>query len=810
MEISHLIVRTLILWLLSLSILLSAQAQRINIPEPIPPPVHVVEHFGLDTSFYKQWIDVEGYPVLASANTSPYAVKEAAYLIYKMVGHRPDMLRAMGENGSRFLIMAWNEMISEIPEYSDMRVVYYWHDIRGRGLGGSNASTSEENLLGYPNTVFPKGSILIHEFAHAVHRAGMSLVDPGFDARLESLYRAAMEKGLYDGMYAEGNRDEYWAEGTNAWFNSETPMPLDAPVDVEDTREALKMYDPGLAALLTEIHGDSDWRFTPVATRTHQPHLQGFDPQNTPTYQDPPETVALAKEFTRNLESTGDGRWVNLERYPLSELQRLQAERRQGAPTIIFFGNYGTDDYLSIYRIAPDGTELYAGRVRHDMKNYNTHVGSLWLVKDEAGKVLGIYRAEAKVSRVLIIKELEGAGPKIEGPWLWMIAPTQHGLQGSEAAASGKDYLAIASKGSVTEKQIATKGATLGDKVGDKVWTLGKLAPTGKDNITETVNTIGLTNRDYIEYHVAYGSISLDSPRKQNTRMHVGSDDAVKVWLNGKLVHNKPVDRGADNYKEVFSVTLKKGKNILLIAVYQGWADWSGFFGFANDAKYSLLKQNPDMESDIEVVLPEPADINEDGRINAVDLLLVVAALTADTPTNPRTDVNGDGTVNVADLLVVIENLDDPVSAAAPMSIETATLLDRAKLEAQLNILHAENDRTLKYQRAIAFLQNLLSVSRPDQTRLLANYPNPFNPETWIPYELAKATEVWILIYDASGTVVRRLALGHQPAGYHTSRSRAAYWDGKNEVGETVASGVYFYTLETGEFTATRKMLIRK
>ena len=96
------------------------------------------------------------------------------------------------------------------------------------------------------------------------------------------------------------------------------------------------------------------------------------------------------------------------------------------------------------------------------------------------------------------------------------------------------------------------------------------------------------------------------------------------------------------------------------------------------------------------------------------------------------------------------------------------------------------------------------------KTALLPNYPNPFNPETWIPYQLANPAEVTVTIYAANGAVVRTLALGPQRAGTYESRSRAAYWDGRNEQGEHVASGVYFYTLRAGSFTATRKMLIRK
>ena len=101
-------------------------------------------------------------------------------------------------------------------------------------------------------------------------------------------------------------------------------------------------------------------------------------------------------------------------------------------------------------------------------------------------------------------------------------------------------------------------------------------------------------------------------------------------------------------------------------------------------------------------------------------------------------------------------------------------------------------------------------LAPPNETLLLANYPNPFNPETWIPYELATASNVQITIFDVRGTVVRQVNLGPRREGYYTSQSRAAYWDGRNELGEPVASGVYFYTLTAGDFTATRKMLIRK
>ena len=107
-------------------------------------------------------------------------------------------------------------------------------------------------------------------------------------------------------------------------------------------------------------------------------------------------------------------------------------------------------------------------------------------------------------------------------------------------------------------------------------------------------------------------------------------------------------------------------------------------------------------------------------------------------------------------------------------------------------------------------LEQLLKMLIPEENALLANYPNPFNPETWIPYQLATAGDVKIAIYDGQGTLVRQFDLGHQPAGLYQSRSRATYWDGTNALGESVASGIYFYTLTSDDFSATRKMLILK
>ena len=203
-------------------------------------------------------------------------------------------------------------------------------------------------------------------------------------------------------------------------------------------------------------------------------------------------------------------------------------------------------------------------------------------------------------------------------------------------------------------------------------------------------------------------------------------------------------------------------------------------------------------------------DINEDGKVDQNDLLLVATSLGQSPPTNSRVDVNGDGDVTIADLLLVIEDFEGISDAAAPAGQVKLTPIARKTLESLISHLAVENDGSPAHQQVLAFLHSLLTARPPDKTRLLPNYPNPFNPETWVPYHLAEPADVTLHIHSVNGVLVRTLNIGYQPAGVYQRRSRAAYWDGKNEVGEPVASGVYFYTLTAGDFTATRKLLIRK
>ena len=194
-----------------------------------------------------------------------------------------------------------------------------------------------------------------------------------------------------------------------------------------------------------------------------------------------------------------------------------------------------------------------------------------------------------------------------------------------------------------------------------------------------------------------------------------------------------------------------------------------------------------------------------------VDLqdLVFVASQFGQSGVENAADINGDGVVDIADILLVAGTLavDNGAPSVYSRSIE---LLTATEVEQWLRQAQHVNDKAPVFQRGIVVLQSLLAVLTPKETVLLPNYPNPFNPETWIPYQLAAATDVTVRVYAASGGLVRTLALGYQSAGTYQSRSQAAYWDGKNELGEPVASGIYFYTLSAGKFTATRRMVIRK
>ena len=211
-------------------------------------------------------------------------------------------------------------------------------------------------------------------------------------------------------------------------------------------------------------------------------------------------------------------------------------------------------------------------------------------------------------------------------------------------------------------------------------------------------------------------------------------------------------------------------------------------------------------------------DVTGDGSVTYLDIMAVAAnygqVVTAGTA---NADINKDGIINIEDLILVAEAVDSQATAdsqAAPILAQNPHDFSFTAADVQQWIQDAQDvgadPQTIALLERLLAVKTLMAQPTPEKTALLANYPNPFNPETWIPYQLAQPAEITISIHAANGTLVRTLPLGEMPAGVYRSRSRAAYWDGKNAQGEEVASGVYFYTLTAGQFTATRKMLIRK
>ena len=202
-------------------------------------------------------------------------------------------------------------------------------------------------------------------------------------------------------------------------------------------------------------------------------------------------------------------------------------------------------------------------------------------------------------------------------------------------------------------------------------------------------------------------------------------------------------------------------------------------------------------------------DINGDGSVDSKDVDALIVAVAAGV-TDAKYDVNGDGKVDIFDVSAVSSKRDDGAASAPALLGTKLSIVQIDRLQDQIDLLIASGDRSPDAMRILTYLQQLIVMARPEKTQLLANYPNPFNPETWIPYELATDTTVKITIYNTQGVVIRTLELGHQSAGYYTGRDRAAYWDGRNALGEQVASGIYFYQFETDEMSSMRKMVILK
>jgi len=273
-------------------------------------------------AFYTQRVYAHAFPIVASAKVNPYALKESAFLVDKMLEKRPDVREAMIKSGARMCVMAHNEYTTELPEFGfllsetledfpELTTKEFW-DARARGLGGSETdplcTVAEENVLGYPGDPYVKECILIHEFAHNMHLRGLLNVDPTFDSRLKATYEAAMKAGLWKGKYASLNHHEYFAEGVQSWFDDNRVNDHDH--NHVHLRSQLIEYDPGLAAICKEVFGDTVLTYTKPATRLTD-HMAGYDPSKAPTFEWPEhlkKAKALIKAHAQQREARATGK----------------------------------------------------------------------------------------------------------------------------------------------------------------------------------------------------------------------------------------------------------------------------------------------------------------------------------------------------------------------------------------------------------------------------------------------------------------------------------------------------------------------
>lgn len=242
-------------------------------------------------SFYKKYVRARGLPILGSGSVSGEALLEANYLVRHMFAYRHDVLKAMIEAGLRLVVVAVDEKITDVPEYKNEEALGAEGN-RRRVIGCTPRRLiivcGEENLLTYPNDIHAGESILIREFARALHvitghrpidkesdkkpkqqyELRVKRIDREFDEKLKQLYERAMKKGLWKDTWAATGHEEYWAEGVQSWF--EANRQNDKRHNYVNTREELEAYDPDLANLIAEVFRHSvrvDWRYTQPSDR---------------------------------------------------------------------------------------------------------------------------------------------------------------------------------------------------------------------------------------------------------------------------------------------------------------------------------------------------------------------------------------------------------------------------------------------------------------------------------------------------------------------------------------------------------------
>ena len=352
--------------------------------EVTPVPLEVREYLELDDSHQKR-VSVGGFSVLGSKRVSDFALKEAAFLIRRMVGNRDDLLESLNKNKTRFVIMARDEYTTDVPEHSNLKPAIYW-DQRARGLGATHerpaVSCGEENLLCLPGDPYDTENILIHELAHALHQMAIVFVHPDFQDRLDKCFELATKEKIWEGTYASTNVYEYWAEGVQSWFD--TNRENDHDHGSIDTREELKKSDPRLARLIGEILGETEWRYQrPQDRKKRSLHLKGFDLKKEKPFVWPKRFARWKKDFDKGLVSLApDGSPVikTVTQDDKTVIKSAYSRKRSR----LYFHNLSQKSIVLEW-IDFEGKPKQSRTLRHrDHAEISSFVGHVWQIKDYA------------------------------------------------------------------------------------------------------------------------------------------------------------------------------------------------------------------------------------------------------------------------------------------------------------------------------------------------------------------------------------------------------------------------------------------
>ncbi len=335
-----------------------------------------------------------------------------------------------------------------------------------------------------------------------------------------------------------------------------------------------------------------------------------------------------------------------------------------------------------------------------------------------------------------------------------------------------------------------------------------ELSDNSISDISPLVANTGLGGGDTVDVTgnlLSYTSIHTHIPTLQSRRVMVGFDDQAHPALLKISGDNQKGVSGAAPANP-FVVEVQDENGSVLEGVPVTFTVTTG--GGTLNATRTMTDENGRAESTL-TLGPNPGTNTVSVSAAGFEQTVTFKVVSDTEPPPIAGDVNSDGGVNILDLVLVAGAFGNAASApsAHPQAFEMLTAADVQQWLTDARSLEVK-DATMV--RGIVVLEQLLASLTPTEIALLPNYPNPFNPETWMPYHLANDADVQITIYDTKGALVRRLDLGHQIAGYYTNRSRAAYWDGRSETGERVSSGLYFYQLSTPSFRQMRRMVILK